>query len=95
MRSLTLGKTRYKVRVVKDAQRHRRERGIATPDKLYGYIDLDLRDIVVEQSDPKTMAGTLLHEMLHDAFPYLDEDVIREGEDKLFPALWRLGFRPF
>lgn len=95
MRHVTLGETRYRVRVVADAQRHRRERGIATPDKLHGYIDPEARDIVLERGDPKVMAATLLHEMLHDAFPFLDEDVIREGEDKLFPVLWRLGFRPF
>ena len=95
MRSVTLGSTRYKVRVVKDAQRHRRARGVATPDKLHGYIDPDKQDIVIEEADAETMSATLFHEMLHDAFPYLDEDVIRAAEDKLFPVLWWYGFRPF
>lgn len=95
MRTVTLGSVRYKVRVVKDAQRHRRERGIATPDKLYGYIDPERKDIVVEKSDPKTMSTTMLHEMLHELLPFVDEDVIRSVEDRLFPVLWRHGFRPF
>lgn len=95
MRSVTLGSTRYKVRVVKDAQRHRRARGVATPDKLHGYIDGERQDIVVEHSDPKTMSTTLLHEMLHEVLPFVDEDYIRSVEERLFPVLWRYGFRPF
>jgi hypothetical protein len=95
MRHVRLGDVRYRVRVVKDAQRHRRERGIATPHSLLGYIDPENEDIVLEQAEPKTMSATLFHEMLHDAFPFLDEDVIRDAEDRLFPALWKHGFRPF
>lgn len=95
MRSVTLGNVRYKVRVVKDAQRHRRARGIATPDKLYGYIDAERQDIVVEKSDPRTMSTTMLHEMLHEVLPFVDEDYIRSIEERLFPVLWRHGFRPF
>lgn len=48
-----------------------------------------------EEADAETMSATLFHECLHDAFPYLDEDVIRAAEDKLFPVLWWYGFRPF
>lgn len=95
MRTVTLGNVRYKVRVVKDAQSHRRARGIATPDKLHGYIDGERGDIVVEQSDPETMSSTLLHEMLHEVLPFVDEDYIRNVEERLFPVLWRYGFRPF
>ncbi len=96
MRSVTLGKVRYKVRVVKDAQRHRTKYAkIATSDALYGYLVDSTKTIVVESGQPEQMASTALHEMLHVLLPYLDEAYVREVEDKLFPVLWRGGWRPF
>lgn len=41
------------------------------------------------------MSSTLLHEMLHEVLPFVDEDYIRNVEERLFPVLWRYGFRPF
>jgi len=95
MRSVTLGKTRYKVRVVKDAQRHKAKAGFDSPFELHGYLDKQRKRIVVREDEPEEMASTVLHEMLHALFPYLDEDAIAAAEESLAPVLWRHGFRPF
>ncbi len=97
MRSVLLGKTRYRVRVVKDAQRHaaRKDDELAHHGPLRGYIDWPNREIIVEQGEPEEMASTLLHELLHEAFPFLDDDAILAAEAKLAPVAWRYGFRPF
>lgn len=95
MRSVTLGTTRYKVRVVKDAQRHLARAGEPAPVELNGYLHKKRKEIVIEEQDERQMSTSLLHEMLHAVLPYLHEDAIRETEEKLFPVLRRHGFRPF
>jgi len=96
-RSVPLGKQRYKVRVVKNAQQHaaRKDDELAHHGELRGYIDWEHREIVIELDTPERMASALLHEMFHGAFRFLDEDVITAGEEMLFPILWRGGWRPF
>lgn len=41
MRTVTIGKVRYRVRVVKDAQRHKARAGYESPSDLHGYLDED------------------------------------------------------
>lgn len=97
MRSVTVGRNRYRVRVVQDAQRHaaRKDDELAHHGELRGYIDWKNREIIVERGEPEMMASTLLHELLHEIFPFLDDDAITLAEAKLAPVVWRYGFRPF
>lgn len=97
MKSVPLGKERWPVRVVKDAAKHaaRKDDELAHHGPLRGYIDWQNKEIVVESDAPHEMASTLLHESLHKAFPFLDDDAIANGEVVLFPMLWRYGWRPF
>ena len=56
---MTIGKVRYRVRVVKDAQRHRaRYAKVDSPDALHGYISPARREIVIEEGSPEQMATT-------------------------------------
>lgn len=97
MKSVTLGNRRYNVRLARNARTHAARKGarLEQHGELRGYIDWRRRDIVLEVGEPKLMASTLLHEMLHGAFPYLDDETILEAEERLFPMLWRYGWRPF
>lgn len=97
MKSVPLGKQRYRVRLVQDATLHaaRKDNELEHHGPLRGYIDWKRREIVLEVGEPKLMASTLLHEMLHGAFSYLDDETILEAEERLFPTLWRYGWRPF
>ena len=95
MRSITLGSTRYKVRVVKDAQRHRRLAGLGDEGPIHGYVNLAKKEIVIELAAPEVMASTLIGEVFHIIFPYIDDYQIHDGEERLFPVLWWYGFRPF
>lgn len=101
MRTVTLGQTRFRVVVVKDALAHARrydgpESEVAKAGvPVHGYISTRRKRIVIQQDRPEIMASTLLGEMLHSAFQYVDDFHIHRGEDLLFPTLWRLGFRPF
>ena len=97
MKSLTLGNYTYRIRVVKDAEKHaaRKDDELAHHGALRGYIDWKNREIIVERGEQEMMASTLVHELLHEAFPFLDDDAIEAAELKLAPILWRYGFRPF
>lgn len=95
MKSIPLGKARFRVRVVKDARRHRIRAGLADEGPIHGYVNLAKKVIVIEEGEPEVMASTLLGEAFHVLFPYIDDFQVHEGEDRLFPTLWRYGFRPF
>lgn len=100
MRSVKLGDRTYTVRVVPDPVEHCREVDakdeiVTSGEPLAGYIDRKRREIVLKLDTSKAMSTTLLHELLHEAFPYLTEEVVADAEERLFPVLWRHGFRPF
>ena len=58
--------------------------GLAWPD---GRIEIDPRQ------GPKEYLGTLVHELLHQAFPELKEDRIAGAEKLIAKHLWAENFR--
>jgi hypothetical protein len=52
-----------------------------------GKIEIDPRQ------DAKEYAKTLIHESLHEACPYLDEDEVIRVETILADVLWKQGYR--
>jgi hypothetical protein len=39
------------------------------------------------------MIDTVVHELIHDTYPFLDEDAVERGGEIIGAALWRLGYR--
>jgi hypothetical protein len=52
-----------------------------------GKIELDPRQ------DAREYAKTLLHELLHEAMPYLDELEVIRVENIIAKSLWEQGYR--
>ncbi len=98
LRSIVIGKTRYRIRRVKSAQkyaeRHCPEQA-CHEDGIHGYVDFVKKEIVIEISDPYTEASVLLGEMLHVLFPFVEDYHIHQAEEQAIATLWRAGFRPF
>jgi hypothetical protein len=52
-----------------------------------GKIEIDPRQ------DAKEYSKTLIHELLHEAMPYLDEDEVIRVENIIAKSLWEQGYR--
>jgi hypothetical protein len=39
------------------------------------------------------MIDTVVHELIHDTYPFLDEDAVEAGATRIAEALWRMGYR--
>lgn len=51
-------------------------------------------DIYIDPRQPESeMLDTAVHELLHDAMPYLDEDAVERYSNHIGRALWRMGWR--
>lgn len=65
--------------------------GCKTP---FGYCWKGYGDIHVDPRQPEhEMIDTVVHELVHDAYPFLDEDAVEAGAIRISEALWRLGYR--
>lgn len=58
-----------------------------TCHKQTGVITIDPR-----QSEEE-MLDTIIHEVLHSSYPFLEEDVVHTGGNAVSEVLWRLGYR--
>jgi hypothetical protein len=58
-----------------------------TCNKKTGMITIDPRQSEEELLD------TLIHEVLHSSYPFLEEDVIHKGGNAVSDVLWKLGYR--
>lgn len=45
------------------------------------------------RQDPEEQHNTLVHELLHDALPHLDETAITWIADHISESLWAQGYR--
>jgi hypothetical protein len=55
--------------------------------KGYGDIHVDCR-----QSEEE-MIDTVVHELIHDVMPYLDEEAVEKSANIIAKAMWQLGYR--
>ena len=39
------------------------------------------------------MIDTVVHELVHDAMPYLDEEAVEKAANRIASAMWKLGYR--
>jgi len=39
------------------------------------------------------MIDTVVHELVHDAMPYLDEETVEKAANRIASAMWKLGYR--
>lgn len=58
-----------------------------TCNKQTGNITIDPRQSEEEMMD------TIIHEVLHSSYPFLEEDVIHKGGNAVSEVLWKLGYR--
>jgi len=55
------------------------------PRKRVGEVDFDKRILYIRPKQSQfELVSTIVHELLHIIYPYLDEDVIENGEDMYF-----------
>mgnify|MGYP007112958588 CR=1 FL=1 len=76
LRVVTLGRTKFKIRRVKSAQKYAERycpEQACHKDGIHGYVDFTRKEIVVEISDPYTEASVLLGEMFHVLFPFVED----------------------
>jgi hypothetical protein len=59
-----------------------------TCNKQTGSITIDPRQ------DADEMMDTIIHEVLHYTYPFLEEDTILVGGSAISSLLWKLGYRP-
>lgn len=65
--------------------------GCRTP---FGYCWKGTGDIHIDPRQPEhEMIDTVVHELVHDAFVFLDEDAVEAGAERIARAMWRLGYR--
>jgi hypothetical protein len=76
---------RKKVIVVERPLRRHRALGLADKARLAIHID--------PRQDAKAFFGTAIHELLHLAYPSMNEAKVRHGERLLGETLWRMRFR--
>lgn len=59
-----------------------------TCNKQTGTIIIDPRQNEDEMMD------TIIHEVLHFTYPFLEEDAIHKGGSAISSMLWKMGYRP-
>lgn len=59
--------------------------GIFDPNT--GVIRIDPRQTEDELID------TVVHELIHAAFPYLEEEAVHEGATSIAKSMWEMGYR--
>lgn len=77
-----------KLRIVERKLGRHKVGGVA-PVGLYWEGD-DLIEVDPRQGDAEYF-GTILHELLHHAYPYLSEEQVVHGEETIAPELMALG----
>ena len=66
-------------------------RGCRTP---FGYCWKGYGDIHVDPRQPEhEMIDTVVHELVHDALPFLAEEAVEPISSRIASAMWRLGYR--
>jgi hypothetical protein len=61
---------------------------------LFGYCWKGTGDIHIDPRQPEyEMIDTVVHELLHDTFTFLDEPTVEAAGTRIAEALWRLGYR--
>jgi len=65
--------------------------GSKTP---FGYCWKGTGDIHIDPRQPEhEMIDTVVHELMHDCLPFLDENTVETSATKMAEAMWRLGYR--
>lgn len=60
----------------------------------FGYCWKGYGDIHIDPRQPEyEMIDTVVHELIHDAMPYLDESAVEASATKIAEAMWKLGYR--
>ena len=60
----------------------------------FGYCWKGYGDIHVDPRQPEyEMIDTVVHELLHDTFTFLDEPTVEAAGTRIGAALWKLGYR--
>jgi hypothetical protein len=51
-------------------------------------------DIHIDPRQPEhELIDTIVHELIHDTYPFLDEDAVESGATRIAESLWRMGYR--
>lgn len=62
----------------------------------FGYVWKGWGDIHIDPRQPEhEMIDTVIHELIHDCLPFLDEKTVEETATKMASAMWRLNYRRF
>ena len=60
----------------------------------FGYCWKGYGDIHVDPRQPEhELIDTAVHELIHDTYPFLDEEAVEAGATRIAEALWRMGYR--
>ena len=60
----------------------------------FGYCWKGTGDIHIDPRQPEyEMIDTVVHELIHDCLPFLDEKTVEETATKMAESMWRLGYR--
>ena len=60
----------------------------------FGYVWKGWGDIHIDPRQPEhEMIDTVVHELLHDCLPFLDENTVETNATKIAEAMWRIGYR--
>jgi hypothetical protein len=59
----------------------------------YGMVDMEGNVYIDPRQSKSEMLDTLVHEMLHIAYPRMSEKSVRGGSLAISTALWRRGYR--
>lgn len=60
----------------------------------FGYCWKGYGDIHIDPRQPEhELVDTVVHELIHDTYPFLDEDAVEAGATRIAEALWRMGYR--
>lgn len=87
LKTVTIGGKRWKVKWVDD---------LRDPDdpsvELWGLCDYDTHTLTINnKQDLEEKADTIIHEMIHAIFPFLNEDAVADAATDIIKAFVRLG----